>query len=289
MNISSTDEWLYIRAYPDNAALMDAAATVLVPWLSSVAAAENADRWFFIRYLDMTGQHLRMRLHCSADGADRVYKRLPEVETLLEGLGRNNSQAERLILGSTFDSLPAQLKVNTAVYSPELEKYGGVTGVGLAERLFTYSSEWYVRGQVSSMRPRHERALLAFEILKRCISLVFPHDPTAFYASHQRKWSVHLRAVVTEKAALMSLIGEIKENIDRLQPNGSSIVDLAAEIASEVCATVAAAEALNLQLSREQLLLEYVHMEMNRLGFLPAEECVLGMMAAGSLRSSASV
>ncbi|MGO4246125.1 hypothetical protein AB4Y87_02840 [Paenarthrobacter sp. RAF54_2] len=55
---------------------------------------------------------------------------------------------------------------------------------------------------------------------------------------------------------------------------------MAEEIASELNATLDATERLSVGPFRVQLLLEYVHREMNLLGFLPAEERILGMMAA---------
>ena len=52
-------DWWYVRAYPGHPDLMDEATRVLVPWLAARAAEEGAPAWFFTRYWDMSGHHLR--------------------------------------------------------------------------------------------------------------------------------------------------------------------------------------------------------------------------------------
>jgi len=160
---------------------------------------------------------------------------------------------------SLEDDTAANSRRNGLFPAPPL-KYGGVPGVGLAERLFINSSEWCLRGQLSSLRTRYERALLGIEILNRSISLAFPGSASTYCASHQRKWSSHLRTLVTGKTALMSLVEEIRENINDVQPDGyPPIVGFADEIASEIHATLSAAEKLNVQRTHDHLIIDYPH------------------------------
>lgn len=280
MNSGSDMDWLYMRAYPELPTLVDAAAKSLVPWLASVAAEEGATKWFFMRYLDMTGQHLRMRLYCSTDGVDRISNRFDEVRHILSQLDRSEAESKRLIPGASFDNLPGGVKVNTSVYSPELDKYGGVHGVDLAEQLFTYSTGWFCRGNVSSLDPLHERSILAAEIMVKSVALVFPDSQKEFWRSHQKKWSFHLRSAIPNRDDLMTSLEDINSKIRIDLSTEQEHLRLSEQLALRLKTTVDRAENLDLTRSKQELFLEYLHMEMNRLGFLPAEECALGIVAA---------
>ena len=152
-------DWWYVRAYPGDPAAVDAASRLLVPWLRAQAQRLGATRWFFMRYLDMTGHHLRLRLQCSRAQADELHQLSGELTDLMH---RADADAGRSLLTSAgLPGMRGPVKVRHDLYAPELTKYGGAQGVRIAEDLFTASSELYAKHDIAALPPRYQRAALA--------------------------------------------------------------------------------------------------------------------------------
>ncbi|MER5987293.1 lantibiotic dehydratase [Streptomyces sp. NPDC001787] len=116
-------EWLYLKLH-GSARTQDDLLRDHLPELITLAREKGADGWFFIRYTDDSGHHLRLRLH-----GDRPREMwggaAPAVGELLhrwqrEGRLRSHSLAQ---------------------YDPECERYGGPAAQRLAEQVFQYDSE----------------------------------------------------------------------------------------------------------------------------------------------------
>ncbi|MEU9116769.1 lantibiotic dehydratase [Streptomyces sp. NPDC048483] len=95
-----------------------------LPQLINRAGELGADDWFFIRYTDDAGHHLRLRLH-GADPRELWGAVAPEVGALLTDWQRAG------VLRSH----------GLAQYDPETERYGGAAAQRPAERVFRYDSE----------------------------------------------------------------------------------------------------------------------------------------------------
>ena len=272
-------DWWYVRAYPGRAGHMDAASRVLVPWLQDQARQAGADRWFFLRYLDMTGQHLRLRVRCPDDAADRLHARLPEVVERLHELD-GTGPAERLLPGADFGSAAGRCRVTAGLYAPELGKYGGAQGVAIAEELFTRSSAWYAAHDVGGLRPVFDRAGMAVAYLRQALETALPGDEhEAFWAAHRRQWGVYLRMALPTSAAFSQRLSEVAQGVATCRTPAAPDLDVGDRTA-DLVTTLDRAAALSLPVPRAELLLHYVHMDLNRWGFLPAEECLLGVLAS---------
>ncbi|MER5618731.1 thiopeptide-type bacteriocin biosynthesis protein [Streptomyces sp. NPDC002215] len=276
-------DWWYVRAYPGHPDLMDEATRVLIPWLASRAAEEGAPAWFFTRYWDMSGHHLRMRLTCSADAVDRVHERLPEVVELLHSLGRPVA-VERLVPGSVPQGLPMVKKARCCLYAPELAKYGGPSGVARAEELFTASCRWYDDHRLAALDPLFDRAALAVTYMRALVRAALPEMArTDFWALHRRQWGRQLRMAAPAQEELRGLLSRAANGIGTAAACLDD--DLRAGIESHVQRVVrtldGAAADMN-AVPRAVLLLHYLHMDLNRWGFVPAEECLLGVLASAN-------
>ncbi|NUR84974.1 MAG: hypothetical protein HOY71_12895 [Nonomuraea sp.] len=260
-------DWWYARAYPGGAELMDPATRVLVPWLRE----QGGSRWFFIRYWDMTGHHLRLRLRAHPDAVDRVHARLPELRALLDTL--RPEPEDRLVPGDFPGPLPTGRAVRAGLYAPELAKYGGRDGVALAEELFTRGSEWYAANDLTKLGRSTDRASLAVSYLRSVVAAALPSGGEAFWAAHRRHWGWQLRLAVPDQGRLRALLARTAAS---LTPPALDVGDLVAAVVD----TLDRAE-----LPREHLLLQYVHMELNRWGFVPAEECLLGILAESTCQT----
>ncbi|MEU9003197.1 thiopeptide-type bacteriocin biosynthesis protein [Streptomyces sp. NPDC059982] len=276
-------DWWYVRAYPGHPDLMDEATRVLIPWLVDRAAEENAPAWFFTRYWDMSGHHLRLRLTCSADGVDRVHDRLTELVGLLHSLGRP-AAAERLVPRSVPQGLPQVKQARCCLYAPELAKYGGSSGVARAEELFTVSSRWYVDHRIGHLTPLFDRAALAVRYMSTLVRAALPEAArTDFWTAHRRQWGPQLRMAAPAHNELRHLLsraakgsGAVTKRLDAHLLEG---VEAQVE---EVVRTLDLAAADQNPVPRTALMLNYLHMDLNRWGFVPAEESLLGVIASAN-------
>ena len=97
---------------------------VIGPLAQASQAAGLIDQWFFLRYSD-PDWHVRVRFHCPG-GAQRLYA---EFFPLLQA-----QMAPLLVDGRIW-------RVQLDTYEREVERYGGASGVLLAEQLFHLDSE----------------------------------------------------------------------------------------------------------------------------------------------------
>ncbi len=114
--------WLYARWYGGVASADRVLLEHLAPLVDRARRKGWMDRWFFVRYAD-PWPHLRVRLH-------------GDVNALLPELERTFAQAQ---------SQGALWRAALDTYEPETERYGGATGLPLAERLFELSSDSALR------------------------------------------------------------------------------------------------------------------------------------------------
>ncbi|MGW3991865.1 lantibiotic dehydratase [Amycolatopsis sp. NPDC004772] len=110
-------DWLYLLVR-GSCRVQDDLLRDEVPRLVQLATAAGADRWFFIRYTDADGHHLRLRFH--GEPARLWSELLPEASELLAGWQRAGLAGAHRI----------------EQYEPELERYGGADAQAAAERLF---------------------------------------------------------------------------------------------------------------------------------------------------------
>lgn len=115
-------EWLYFKLYGPAVLQDDILRHTLGPWLRSKQEGGQLRGWFFLRYQDDLGPHLRLRLRPTEPAS------WPTLAQELAALGTDLRVKERL----------THLQIDS--YSREVIRYGGLTGVRLAEGLFEADS-----------------------------------------------------------------------------------------------------------------------------------------------------
>ncbi|MEV0982232.1 lantibiotic dehydratase [Streptomyces sp. NPDC049915] len=128
-------DWLHLKLH-GSARTQDDLLRLHLHRLIGRSRELGADRWFFIRYTDDAGHHLRLRLR----GDRRVLWSAvaPAVGELL-----GDWQRQGLLRGHTV-----------APYDPETERYGGAAALATAEEVFQYDSE----AAVELLRIAHQGA-----------------------------------------------------------------------------------------------------------------------------------
>ncbi|SCK48469.1 lantibiotic dehydratase [Streptomyces sp. WMMB 322] len=153
-------EWLYLKLHGP-ARTQDDVLRDRIPELVGLAGERGADGWFFIRYTDEGGHHLRLRLH-SARPAELWGDVAPAVGELL---GR--WQREGILRGHSL-----------AQYDPETERYGGPGAQLLAERVFRYDSEAAVELLRLAKDPSSEYGIDDLAVVS-CAALAHAFGPPA--------------------------------------------------------------------------------------------------------------
>ncbi len=114
--------WVYARLYCGHATA-DRVVSRAHRLSTDLRAAGRADQWFFLRYQDGDGYHVRVRVRPAGPAAR------PGVLTAVDALGARLA-AEGLVSRVVLDE-----------YVPEVARYGGTEGLRAAEELFTASSD----------------------------------------------------------------------------------------------------------------------------------------------------
>jgi thiopeptide-type bacteriocin biosynthesis protein len=153
-------EWLYLKLHGAARAQDDLLRDHL-PELVALAAEKGADGWFFIRYTDELGHHLRLRLHGSSPEA-LWGSAAPAVGELL---GR--WQRDGLLRGHIV-----------AQYDQETERYGGPGAQRLAERVFQLDSEAAVELLRLAKDPGNDHAVDDLAVVS-CAALAHAFGPPA--------------------------------------------------------------------------------------------------------------
>ena len=130
------------------------------PFAERMIAEKHADQWFFIRYWER-GPHIRLRFKGDIEHMNREIK--PRLdEHFGSWLKANPSEAaERDWLAD----LPEEQKwfpnnsVQYIPYQPEIIRYGGATGILIAERQFEMSSNAIAQAIAETESWGYERAL----------------------------------------------------------------------------------------------------------------------------------
>ncbi|MCZ7459968.1 thiopeptide-type bacteriocin biosynthesis protein [Streptomyces sp. WMMC940] len=307
----AAEEWLYARVHHTGHQDGELLLTDLVP--SWVEAAEHAGvrRWFFLRYADASGPHLRVRFRGTPDALDgcweagralwREHVRPPdrgEVHRLhpLAEEGLPGSGSRRLSLG---------------LYGREHHYYGSPPAVDIAEEVFQASSELCLDAVRATGADRTARAHLAVRVMRSCLGSLGRRQRERVWRLHWGHWT----GVLAGDPASLRETERIAERwpADPRPPAGAGPASARAAAGAAVALPVAssgdakslsalpaAADALGRDLAdgvrralavdpaavASRLLLMQLHMTLNRLGFLPLEEAVLGRVAARAERSA---
>lgn len=150
------EDWLYYRVQVDVTDAGDHLLRSLVRPVTQRLRAEVPElRWFYLRFLDATGMHVRLRLNAGV---------LDHVERVVDGaLSESSSYHKR-------------------VYEPEVEKYGA--DLRLSEDLFQLTSEMAL--ELLAAPQEAKRIGYGAALMLEMISGL-PHDSRAGFL-HQYNW-----------------------------------------------------------------------------------------------------
>ena len=255
-------EWLYFKLYTGTSTADRVLCDVVGPFAEQAVQSGAADGWFFIRYGD-PDWHLRVRLHGEAAALQsEVLPRLREaVRPLLE------------------QGWAARIQLDT--YEREVERYGGVDGSILAERIFHADSRAVL--EIVELLSGDEGADARWRLTLRGIDMLladlgFDSETKAAVMKQARlAFGQEFRADTTylkhqlgdkfrkERKSLTALLDRAGDEESPLQP-GLLALDRRSERLAPIIADLKAREqAGGLSRPLTELAASYIHMHANRL------------------------
>jgi thiopeptide-type bacteriocin biosynthesis protein len=281
--------WIYFKLYVGSA--VDKLDPLILDLAPRVLALSPRQPWFFLRYLDDGGAHLRLRLRAQEEDAAAVREGLARVcrESLARLPQLPTSEYRPMVTSSPFDPtrLPAgaTVRLEPCAYEPELDTFGGETGITIAEGLFAESSRLAVAVLGDEAAGRYSRKTLAPCFMARIASAFYAAGEVGgFWDRYSTYW---LGGSTPEARRWRATFGK---KADALVASGTDIVIVAEALPLEAGQRLrewgeavdrAAAGYASLGGGapvRDVLVLHFTHLMNNRLGLLPIEEAYLAAL-----------
>ena len=276
--------WLYARIYCAGGDDTDVLLPEIAQWLARARGQWDIRSAHFLRFVDLRGHHIRLRLKAVEGVLDDAYASMRE-------LGAVAQQAEaRTVQRLVSDPMTSGIGVSRpgitfGVYGPEYDKYGGVAGVEEAERHFYVSSRWCLDHQVWQIPRPVPRAALAARFLALAARSA-PLPEAELLSAHLRMWGSRLPAHLRDGSALGPIVQQLLEVIefqfDEI-PSWSQAAGAIGELADDAGRAIGVMGAG----TGGRRALDLLHIDVNRLGLNPAEECVAGLCARQLLTGGA--
>jgi hypothetical protein len=287
-------QWWHLSTQAGGFDVADGIIGDLVTPLAAQAQVLRAGRWFYTRSVEPSS--IQVRVHILAQPA--TIERLQTVHQVL--LKRN---------GGTLAALPSRQSISTPASSgyylrnvedadphleAELVKYGGVEGLQLAQEVFELSSELAAWGTQRFSR-MHSRSAFAALVLFDSARSMMKGSRSASWADRRRiswdyYWDSHLKTCTPDLGTRGQAVREAMAN--QVSAKAPAFQSLMAATAAEsavhnwrrrwfraVDTYLYRADKARVSRSAQHLTVHQAHMTLNRLGFAPREEAVLGLYA----------
>jgi class I lanthipeptide synthase len=255
-------EWLYAKLYCGSATADVLLRDLVREIVNAVKAAHGADLWFFIRYGD-PDWHLRLRFHGPPQALQQTV--LPLI----------HEKTAPFIAGGQI------WRTQLDTYEREVERYGGVAGIELAERLFHADSEAVLQ-LIESLEPGDAGAderwrltvygidrLLAdfgFDLTMRHSILKNARDVFAKeFRVEKNLWSQLSDRFRKERRELRTLLDASPDSDHPLAPGVEILHQRSRNLANIVSELRSHDRKGGLSLSLPELMPSYIHMHANRL------------------------
>lgn len=295
--LGEASRWWFVCLYTGGVNATDSVLSSTLPPLLADARRTGASRWFFIRYFDERGPHIRLRVFGPGECMSQLVRATADLQAQLRlTVERTTGEDFELVPGAA-SALTAgsdvQIGVYPSVYEPETVKYGGIEAMDLAERLFEFSSELALWAVQSHAKGEGRDPLASLLLADTAGSLLLGRGAQTwsqrrrlgwakYWSTHTRWWTGadHDGGLLRDHLELRALT-ERDDFFDRMRRVAID-PDVDAWRRRWVTAVddyLGAVAPLGANRTPQHLTFHHSHMLMNRLGFLPKEEALLGLHA----------
>jgi len=290
---SRNDDWVYLKLYAGLAS--DRLEWFLTDTTPRVIETTGWDRWFFLRYFDDTGLHLRLRLRALPGGAKELARAIhPLCEDGLLGLSARPASTYRPMV--TLGDAPPQrnfVGVVPDTYEPELDKFGGSAGITIAEEAFQASSEIAISIMRDERLLDRSRKTLLPSLMCAAVDAFAPNaDHVELWRHYSEYWLRELGATAYSwrERFLAKSRRLVETGYNVVTPEGELPVESRAHLARwrEALAQAARAYRGVPNNGAPMLASQFVHLMNNRLGCHALDEAYLATLLEERARSRVS-
>ncbi|WP_414440158.1 thiopeptide-type bacteriocin biosynthesis protein [Burkholderia sp. 22PA0106] len=288
--LPSTD-WCYYKLYVGSK--HDAIDYLITDALDDALDIVGDRPWFFLRYIDERGVHLRFRAKLGAAGRQdetALYAALHNAITQLAQAPQSTYAPLVSMAGNPPEPPRTPLPVicERAEYEPELDKYGGERGMPIAEALFHRSSELAREALQLEREGRVNRKDLALAVFVESMDVLLKDgEARPFLERYATFWLAGNPAIGAFKAAFAERAYEILDAGEPIVPARDTLDGNArAWIAAWRAALADAQQGYGRHCPAwsptlaERLAFHFSHLMNNRLGFNAIDEAYLASLLA---------
>jgi len=281
---SASRTWLYLKLYPGRLDLLDAVATDVVGPFVTQHRVEWS-RWFFLRYHDASGPHVRLRMSLEPDAADAIALEASDLAARFGDL-RALRAADLNVPGmlappggvaATFDS-----DVVVDLYEPEWTKWGGPAYLPVAEHMFEHSSVAALDLIDVTRRGWQDRLAVAVAIIDDSLDRVglLGDDRARFLDEHFRWWSGGASLTDPRRRALDGVVEAIAGQVRTRRGEHAKRGDCTDPVGDFTRALATTLTISNPEQKPAYLLFHHLHLMLNRVGVSPHEEALVSLLVA---------
>ncbi|MEW6703335.1 MAG: thiopeptide-type bacteriocin biosynthesis protein [Pseudomonadota bacterium] len=290
---ASHDPWVYVKLYLGRA--VDRMDRLLIDLASQPVLTGQAQQWFYIRYVDQDGIHVRLRAKARPGEREALARAVMDAcaDLLAELPGYPPGDYSPMV---TMPGFEASLERVTAAhhdvkvvqdrYEPETDKYGARPGIDVAEALFHQSSLIATRILREEEHGRLSRKdLVPLLMHEACETFIAPDDRASFWREYSYYWlngrspaADDWRATFAEKAQELQQRGiAVVARPERLD---GAARELSAAWRRALREAAAGYQALKgrVDAGAEVLCFNFVHLMNNRLGLAALEEAYMAAL-----------
>jgi thiopeptide-type bacteriocin biosynthesis protein len=281
-------EWLQYNVYSKDIHELDYLVDFIVkPATAKVISNFSVNNWFFIRYLDETGPHIRLRFKVNEHQYAEVITFLEEfISISFQSLEKQSINTPKRLLPlntETGQFSSSERRFELSLYDPELDKYGESAGIELCEEYFCLSSNLVVEIMeeiIAEKINRFEFALrLMDSILK--ISIDNQNDRNEFLLNYTKYWAGDNNGS-SEKKISQNFIESAAARKEKVQEILSAeyspeIEGLIRHFSNELAVIIHNLKTFG-ETEPKEIFFHFVHMMNNRLGVWPIEESYLAAL-----------
>jgi len=287
-----SDDWLYLKLYLGHAAnKMDIFIVESMPRLINL---QGYDRWFYIRYLDEAGAHIRLRFRHSGESTPdkagfATTVRLICEKGLLALAQFPPSDYRPMVIPPGFDYgiVPKGIvEIVEDAYEPEYDKFGGVQAMPVAEEAFEVSSEIALRVLNDESLGRYSRKTIAPCFMKTALNMINPlggadlfwleysyywlGGRTSMAEDLREKYKTKYNQLKIENIPVITPVSELPVQARNLLEQWSDQLRVTSRAYSEIEG--------GLKITESSLAFQLIHLMNNRIGISGFEEAYLATL-----------
>ncbi len=283
----TANDWIYLKLYLGSQ--IDRADAFVVEMANTLATADAIDRWFYLRFIDDDGFHIRLRVLPKPRHGDEVAAFLShDIAPLLDRLYRllPSSYAPMVSLPDYLEAeAPPQgqrVRLLQEPYEPEHDKYGSGTSMEICEDLFCISSALAARVLADEAAGVYSRKSLAPWLMYETNRALPSFETQRFWRDYSLYWlggdgpaAQDWRARFIRKSDELAAMDD--DVLDDLPAEGEAIV---AEWRAALMQARARLDALPAaeRPDNDVLSVNIAHLTNNRLGIAMLEEAYLATL-----------